>query len=39
MCLWSCWKDLDEKDLKGISLVRFGFRMWEDIDFKVISSR
>jgi hypothetical protein len=25
MCLWCCWKELDEKDFKGIYLVRFGF--------------
>jgi len=39
MCLWCCSKDLDEQDLKGIYLLRFGFRMWEDIDFKLISTR
>jgi len=31
MCLWCCWKDLDEQDFNGIYLVRFGFRMWEII--------
>jgi hypothetical protein len=29
MCLWCCWKCLDEQDFNGIYLVRFGFRMWE----------
>jgi hypothetical protein len=39
MCIWCCWKDLDEKAFHGIYLVRFGFRMWGDIDFfKVISA-
>jgi hypothetical protein len=33
-----CWKALDEQDLSGIYLVRFGFRMWETFDFKVISA-
>jgi hypothetical protein len=27
MCIWCCWKDLDEKAFHGIYLVRFGFRM------------
>jgi hypothetical protein len=27
MCLWCCWKDLDEDDFNQIYLVRFGFRM------------
>jgi hypothetical protein len=31
---WWCWKDLDEQDLMGIDLVRFGFRMWETLIFK-----
>jgi hypothetical protein len=38
MCLWCCWKDLDEQDLMEFYLVRFGFRMWGDIDFKMIST-
>jgi hypothetical protein len=29
MCLWCCWKDLDEQDLMEFYLVRFGFKMWE----------
>jgi hypothetical protein len=29
MCLWSSWKNLDEKDLMEFNLVRFGFRMCE----------
>jgi hypothetical protein len=33
MCLWCCWKGLDEQDLMEIFLVSFGFRMWEIIDF------
>jgi hypothetical protein len=36
--LWYCWKDLDEQRFNGIYLVRFGFRMWGGIDFKVISA-
>jgi hypothetical protein len=31
MCLWCCWKDLDEKDLMENYSVRFGFRMWGEI--------
>jgi hypothetical protein len=38
MCLWCCWKDLDEQDLNEIYLVRFGFRNVGDIDFEVISA-
>ncbi len=38
MCLWCCWKDLDEQDLNEIYLVRFGFRNMGDIDFEVISA-
>jgi hypothetical protein len=38
MCLWCCWKDLDEQGFNGIYSIRFGFRMWEIIDFKVISA-
>ncbi len=34
MCLWCCRTDLDEQDLIGIYLVRFGFRMWEILIFK-----
>jgi hypothetical protein len=34
MCLWCCWKDLDEQDLMELILVRFGFRMWEILIFK-----
>jgi hypothetical protein len=34
MCLWCCWKDLDEQDLNGIYLVRVGFRMWEILILK-----
>jgi hypothetical protein len=33
MCLWCCWKDLDEQDLMGIYLVRFGLKNVGDIDF------
>jgi len=36
MCLWCCWKDLDEQDFNGIYLLRFGFVNVGDIDFKVI---
>ncbi len=36
MCLWCCWKDLDERDLIEFVLVRFGFRMWEILIFKRI---
>jgi hypothetical protein len=36
MCLWCCWKDLDEQDFNGIYLARFGFRMWNILIFKVI---
>jgi hypothetical protein len=38
MCLWCCWKGLDEQDLNGIYLVRFGFRMWEILILKLISA-
>ncbi len=38
MCLWCCWKDLDEQDIMEFYLVIFGFRMWEDIDLNVISA-
>jgi hypothetical protein len=31
--LWCWWKDLDEQ-VKGIYLVRFGFRMWEILILK-----
>jgi hypothetical protein len=31
MCLWCCWKDLDEQRFNGIYLARLGFRMWEKI--------
>jgi hypothetical protein len=34
MCLWCCWKDLDEQDLMEFIFVRFGFRMWEILIFK-----
>jgi len=34
MCLCCCWKDLDEQDFNGIYLVRFGFKMWENLIFK-----
>jgi hypothetical protein len=33
MCLWCCWKDLDEQDLMEF-IWRFGFRMWEVLIFK-----
>jgi hypothetical protein len=31
MCLWCCWKDLDEQEFNGIYLVRFGFRRWKRV--------
>jgi hypothetical protein len=34
MCLWCCWKDLDEQDLMELILVRFGFRIWEILILK-----
>jgi hypothetical protein len=37
MCLWCCWKDLDEQDFNGIYLIRFGFRMWEILILKRFS--
>jgi hypothetical protein len=36
VCLWCCWKDLDEQDLMEFYLVRFEFRMWETLIFKYI---
>jgi hypothetical protein len=33
MCLWCCWKDLDEQGFNGIYSLRFGF-MWEILIFK-----
>jgi hypothetical protein len=33
MCLWCCWKDLDEQDFMEF-LVGFGFRMWETLILK-----
>jgi hypothetical protein len=27
ICLWCCWKDLDEQRFIGIYLVRLGLRM------------
>jgi hypothetical protein len=36
MCLWCCWKDLDEQYFNRIYLVRFGFRVWEILIFKII---
>jgi hypothetical protein len=34
MCLWCCWKDLDEQDIMGFFFwVRFGLRMWEILIF------
>jgi hypothetical protein len=38
MCLWCCWKDLNEQDFNGIYSVRFGFKMWEILIFYVISA-
>jgi hypothetical protein len=35
---WCCWKDLDDQDLMEFYLVRFGFRVWEILIFKVISA-
>ncbi len=32
MCLWCCWKDLDEQD-NGIYLVRFGVQNVGEIEF------
>jgi len=32
MCLWCCWKDLDEQDL--IQFIWEDFRMWEILIFK-----
>ncbi len=34
MCIWCCWKDLDEQDLMEFILVRFGFRLWEILIWK-----
>ncbi len=34
MCLWCCWKDLDDQDLMKIYLVRFGFRMCQILILK-----
>jgi len=39
MCLWCCWKDLDEQVLMEIYLVRFGFRMWEILESKFQKTR
>jgi len=39
MCLWCCWKDLDEPGFNGIYLVRFGFRMWEILESKFQKTR
>jgi hypothetical protein len=37
MCFWCYWKDLDDfAGFNGIYLVRFGFRMWDILDFEVI---
>jgi hypothetical protein len=33
MCLWCCWKDVDEQDLTEF-ILRFGFLSVGDIDFK-----
>jgi hypothetical protein len=38
MCLWCCWKDIDEQDFNGIYLVRFGFKMWEILVFLLVIS-
>jgi hypothetical protein len=38
MCFWCCWKGLDKQGLMEFYLVRFGFRMWETLIFKVISA-
>jgi hypothetical protein len=35
MCLWCCWKDLDEQDSMEL---RFVFQNVGGIDFKVISA-
>jgi hypothetical protein len=33
MCIWCCWKNLDEQDLMEFIWLRFGFRNMGDIDF------
>jgi hypothetical protein len=38
MCLWCCWKDLDEQDLMDLILVKIWIQNVGDIDFKVIST-
>jgi hypothetical protein len=39
MCLWCCWKDLDEQDLKGIYLVKIWIQnVGAILIFKVISA-
>ncbi len=37
MCLWCCWKDLDEQDFNGIYLVKIWIQNVRDIDLKVIA--
>ncbi len=32
MCVWCSWKDLDGP-LDEISFIKFGFRMWEILNF------
>ncbi len=38
MCLWCCWKDLDEQDLKQNIFGKIWIQSEGDIDFKVISA-
>jgi hypothetical protein len=38
MCLWCCWKDLDEQDLMECIWQDFGFRMWEILILKWFST-
>jgi hypothetical protein len=38
MCLWCCWKDLDEKGFNGILFGKIWIQNVGDIDFEVISA-
>jgi hypothetical protein len=38
MCLWCCWKDLDEQDFNEIYLGKTWIQNVGDMDLKVISA-
>jgi hypothetical protein len=38
MCLWCCWKDLDEQDFNEVYLVKIWIQNVGDTDFEVNSA-